>query len=132
MSILDTLPEALRAELQAMTPEQICDIAADVRIDQMRAEQAKFPTDPKEGLEGLRSVVLRRDYRETIDDPVSHAMNALLMLRLACNHGNSLDGIDLDAMVYSIDSAYAALKDHDWQMREIATRLRQMTHPLKK
>ena len=135
MSILDTLPEALRAELQAMTPDQVRDIADYVHIHRIHAEQAEFPTDPKDGLEGLRSV-FRRDYQETIDDPVWHAMNTLVVLRLACiggqGCGDSLDKIDLRAMVYAIDSAYAALKDHDQNMREISARLRQMTHPLKK
>ncbi len=135
MSILDILPEPLRAQLRALTPTEIRDIADSVRIDRMHAEQAEFPTDTHEGIDGVKSV-LRRDYQRPIDDPIFHAINTLALLRLACVSGqsgdSSLDSTDLQAMVYLIDDAFSVLKEHEKNTREINARLRQITHPIKK
>lgn len=135
MTMLDHLPEALRAELAAMKPDQIRDIADDVRIHQMNAEQASYPTDPQEGLTQVKEL-MRRDFVRETDDPVYHVLNALTLLRLACIGGSSGDGdldkTDLQAMVYLIDDAFCVLREHEQCQREVRTRLRQITHPLKK
>ena len=135
MSNLESLPETLRTELESMTPEQIRDIADDVRIQRMNAEQASYPSDPDEGLPKVREL-MRRDYVRKIDDPVYHVLNSLALLRLACIGGSSgnddLDKTDLLAMVYLIDDAFCVLREHEHYQREVSTRLRQITHPIKK
>ena len=132
---LDGLSKATRAELVAMTPAEIRNIADCVHIHRIHAEQASYPSDPEEGLSKVREL-MRRDYVRKIDDPVYHVLNSLALLRLACIGGSSgdddLDKTDLLAMVYLIDDAFCVLREHEHYQREVSTRLRQITHPIKK
>ncbi|MCC5956471.1 MAG: hypothetical protein JJU07_10220 [Natronohydrobacter sp.] len=134
-SRLDDMSEATRAELLAMTPDQVRDLSYDVHIDRMHARQAAYPSDPKEALSGMRGLV-RGSMEIEIDDHVQHVMSTLVMLRLALiprgNDDGDLDRIDLSALVYFIDDAIRILRDHDQRVIELCERMRQVEYPLKK
>lgn len=134
-TMFDALPADLRSQLKAMTPDQIRSIADYVHVERCNAEQTQHPIDPAEGLPALHAVLCREFQRE-VDDPIEHVLTALTLLRLACISGinghDNLDAIDLQAMVYLVDDAFVVMRDHAAHQREIRTRLRQMTHPLKK
>lgn len=132
---LDRLSEATRAELLAMSREEIRDLSHYVHIDKLHAKQAAYPTDPKEAVQAMRGLV-RGSMQIEIDDHVHHVMQTLVMLRLALIAGdrgeNDLDPIDLRSLVYFIDDAIRVLTDHDQRMIEICARMRQVEFPLKK
>lgn len=132
---LDGLSEATRAELMAMTREEIRDMANYVHIDRLHARQAAYPTDPKEAVAGTRGL-LRASVQLEVDDPAHHVMQTLVTLRLALIAGekgeNDLDPIDLRALVYFVDDAISVLDNHCQRVTEVCERLRQVEYPLKK
>lgn len=135
MSNLGSLPEALRAELVKLTPEQVRELAFDVHIARMHARQASYPSEPAEALPPMAGLAVAPAHIE-VDDAVHHVMSTLVMLRLALIGGddeqNTLDQIDVRALVYFCDDAISILRDHDQHIIELRDRMRKVQFPLKK
>ncbi|SUZ31115.1 hypothetical protein ROE7235_00850 [Roseibaca ekhonensis] len=133
-NLLETLSPDARAELVAMTPDQVHNLAFDVHVQRMRDRQSEYPTDPAQAIAGA-SGLLRSAIQIEVDDPVHHVLSTLVTLRLALIGGeggdDNLDQIDFRALVYFFDDAIRILHDHDRRIAEMADRMRQVSHPIK-
>ena len=130
---LSDLPAEVIEKLKPLSHEEFGFLGGDAYMMRFNEEQAQFPSDPKEAVQGAQRA-RRADATVTIDDPIEFAAAMAIVRGVAFQQGGAhgLDQRECTALWELANLTDDVLTHIKKAERELASRLRQVTHPVEK
>lgn len=132
MTGLDQLPDEIAEALKKLSRDEIHSLADDVHIAQHIEHEKSLPSDPKEAVEAIGAVRLKR-FTEEIDCAFTELADLLWVLRmvLSATERQGLDPADMMPLWRLADRAHDMALFVRAKDRRISDHARAVTHPRK-